>query len=346
MRLLALLLLVTPAFAADGGSFDRDTVVDASAAFRSVAASQASSFGPIERALETTDRALAELDLDLALTRGSMDKAQHDLSKAVLDERSNKFGDEFNQLQGELDQISGGYEQAFEAALTRALAAMPGVQECKQTGGVLGGLTGPSSMGGAKDDGCAKPDRSAEIARAWDADPELKAELDRLAAAWPSITTYSGAEPVRDLGAGTEGWFSPANLTDLVPEAIELLDAIERKVELVRDALRAERAGLNPEDEGAVDAAKSIAARARAAREWGEDRKAELGATLWAALDKQRKKAGKKGGWAAAGACLNPTAWGACEGTDHTDAIAETLHEDKKLLKALAKQLEGLGAPE
>jgi len=345
MRLLLLLLITSPALAADGGSFDRDAVVGASAAFRSVAEAQSAAFGPIERSLEATDRALAEMDLSLALTRGTVDGPQHDLGRALLDERSARFGAEFGEIQTKLDAISAGYETAFEAALSRALATLPGVTECTPTGGVLGGLSGPGSLSARKTPACPQPDRSADVAAAWDADAELKAALETLAASWPSITTYSGAEPPQSLGAGAGSWVSPAGLAELLPQAIELIDTIERRVEEVRNGLREERAGLDPEAEGALDAAKSIAARARAAREWGEDRKAEVGVILWGALDRNRKRAGKKGGWGDAGACLNPGAWGACTGDDHTDAVTETLTADKKLSKELGKALDGLGRP-
>ncbi len=348
MRRLALLLLITsPALASEpAGHFDRDAVVGSSQLFAAANGIASKALGPQERALSRTDAALADLDLALALTHGSIDEAQHGLWAARLDERSTRFGDEFAALQEQITAMGAGYEAAFEQGLQRALATLPGVEECAPTPLAMGGgLAGPGGAPAGRS--CPGPDRSAEIAKAWDADPELQAFIEQQKAAqWQQITTYEGAQPVLALDdhAGPN-WLNPADLAQLVPEAIEAIDSVDLKAEAARKVLLSERREIGQDDPDATEKRNSIVARARAIRAWSADRKAEAGALVMAAVDRARKK-GKKAGWADVGACVNPAGWGGCEGAEATDEVADVVSEDRKLQKELAKWLETLGAPE
>lgn len=350
IRLILLLLIATPALAvadepAPAGHFDRDAVVAASRLFGAANAVASKALGPQERALSRTDGSLADLDLALALSHGSIDDAQHALWTARLEERSGLFGQEFEALQEQITALGAGYEQAFEAALGRALAALPGIEECAPTPLTMGGgLAGPG--GAPPGRACPGPDRSAEVAKAWDADPELRAFVaEQEAASWQQITTYDASQPVLALdGHPGPSWLNPADLVQLVPEAIEAIDTVDRKAESARKDLLRERAEIDPEAAEADEQRKAIVLRARALRAWSADRKAEAGALVMAAVARARRK-GKKAGWAEVGACLNPAGWGGCVGDEVTDDVAERVSEDKKLIKELDAWRESLPLP-
>ncbi|MCP4870924.1 MAG: hypothetical protein GY898_19645 [Proteobacteria bacterium] len=352
MRLLLLLTLLLPAsaLAQDAGAsadahFDRDTVVASSAVFRSLSESGGGGFASIERSLMVTDGALAELDLSLALTRGgAVDSAQHDLWTAKLDQRSGLFGDEFGALQEQLTRQSIGYEEAFEGALQRALAVTPAV-ECKQESASPFDLSGPGGQRKAPKE-CPGADISADLAKAWDADAELKAAVDAIAnEAWTTVTTYDAAEAALDLSGAPASAITvePAELVANLPEAIEVLDLIAERADVGREELLAARAELSPDDK---DGAQAIRTRAKELREWTEAQKEALGVVLFAGLERSRKKKGKKAGWAEVSACLNPSAWGGCDGKDVTDEVGDVLVEDGKLAKELTALRDGLGRPD
>lgn len=352
-RLVPLLcLLATPALADGGteGHFERDAVVAASEAFRAVSRASLAALEPRERALTRTDQALADLDLSLAVSRGAVDGAQHDLWTARLDERSARFSQEFEALQQQLDSMGVGYETAFEAALSRALDALAAAgtpaQECEAKPDLLGGLAQP---GGARASGprCPGPDLSASVAAAWDRDAELKAALEALdPAGFQDVTLYGGEEPALVLGSGAGPmWIHPAALVEAVPEAIEVVDTIDRRADEARGILRSARADI-PADAPDLDRRRTeIVERARGIRAWGGDGKAAVGAALWASLERSRKR-GRKAGWSAAGLCLNPAGWAGCPGEDVTSEVAEALLTDKKLRKEMEGLLAGLEAPD
>lgn len=345
-----LCLLSTSALAGDAGHFDREKVVGASAAFRAVSVASTSALEPRERALTRTDQALADLDLSLAVARGGIDAAQHDLWTARLDERSTRFGQEFGLLQDQLTAMSVGYEAAFEGALLRALDALAAagtpVAECAAAPSLLGGLAQPGGATSSKST-CPGVDRSADIAAAWDADPALKATLDTMdPAAFQDVTSYRGEEPPLAVGSGAGPmWIHPAALVEQLPEAIEVIDTVDRRSDEARVALRAARSEI-PSDAPDLDQRRTtIVTRARGIRAWGADGKAAVGAALWASLERSRKK-GRKAGWSDAGLCLNPAGWAGCPGDDVTSEVAEALLADKKLLKELLGILDGLGSPD
>lgn len=344
--LISTLLLSTPALAGEPGHFDRDEVVAASQAFRGVASASTAALEPRERGLTRTDQALADLDLSLALTRGSLGASHHDLWVARLDERSTRFGQEFETLQGQLTAMSVGFEEAFEAALVRATEGMAAdgvpVSECAPKPALLGGIPQPGQASSASS--CPGENRSPQVAKRWDADPELKAALAAIdPAAFQDVTLYEDAQPALALGAGSGPmWLHPAALVEQLPEAIELIDAVDRRASEGRERLLEARSEIGADD---PDGRKKIVERARGVRGWAEDHKAAVGSTLWSALERLRKK-GKKAGWSSVGVCLNPAGWNGCGGEDVTVEVAEVLLADKKLARELAAALEALDRPD
>ena len=354
--LLVLLLIASPALAdqeapAATGHYDREAIVGASAVFRGLAQRQATALGPLERDLGRTDKALAGLDMALALTEGAVDQAQHELWSAKLDERSTRFGGEFRTIQEGMDVRGLAYEQAFEDALSRAVVAMTAggevLEECSAApGNDPFALTGPGGQSAAK--ACPGADVSAKIAAAWDDDAELVAALDAIGGeSWPVVTTYEEAQAPLDLAGTKTGavFIYPPELMDSIPEGIQLVDEITARTDAGRQKLLAARDGLDPKAEGADAQVEAIRTRARELREWGEARKGEVGGALWTAVDRARRK-GKKDGWSDVGVCLNPGDWAGCEGRDVTEEVAEVLVADKKLAKELAGLLESLGEPD
>lgn len=355
--LLALSLFVSPALAEEAapeaaGHFDRDAIVSASAVFRGLAERQGKALRPLERDLARTDKALAGLDMALALTEGAIDQAQHELWAARLDERSTRFGSEFGVIQEQLDQRGLAYEQAFEDALQRALAVMAvegeEVVECTAAAASNDpfALTGPG--GQSAEVKCPGADVSAKLAAAWDADAELTMALDAIdGESWAAVTTYVEPQTPLALGGAAAGatWIHPPDLVDSIPEGIELVDATTERTDEGRQQLIAARDGLDPKAADAEAKVEAIRGKARGLREWSEARKTDVGGVLWAAVDKARRK-GKKAGWSDVGVCLNPPDWGGCEGRDVTEEVSDVLVEDKKLSKALQILLENLGRPD
>ena len=328
--------------------YDKDQVTAASKAFLSVAAELQEAYLPLEQSLSRTDSLLAELDLNLALSKGSVDSAQHKLWSARLDERSGVFGPEFEAIQLRIQELEGGFETSFQGALNRALKALKadGIEPtpCGAKAAGIAAMAPGFASGKAK---CPGEDFSLKIASMWDKDPELTAQLAALIEpAWPGVTSYS--EPAQSVAtgdfAGNNDWLSPANLGSAVPEAIEFIDAIERMANKARNTLRTSYQGLDREAPDFKEQRLAISALAKGVRSFSEDAKKAAGEALFDSLNRVRRK-GRKAGWSGVSVCLNPTGWEGCSGTDRTDEVAEAMVADRKLQKAMAKLLEGLEPP-
>ena len=165
---------------------------------------------------------------------------------------------------------------------------------------------------------------------------------------WPEVTNYEdAARPLALDGRGDAGqWLSPAQLARGIPEAARLLNESDARAQAGRDALWA---ALRNSTAGSEDEQKelkqAIRSRAKRIREYSARSRAALGATLWGAVDRARKK-GKKEGWSEVALCLNPTGWGGCDGMDHTDDVLNALYGDKKLTRQIETLLEDLGQPD
>jgi hypothetical protein len=146
-------------------------------------------------------------------------------------------------------------------------------------------------------------------------------------------------------GVAPTGWVNPAHLGQLLPELDELVDAIDARGDAARQKLRARKGLVDPEAADAQQKVKAIADAAKELRLWLDEQRQGAGALLFEGVERARKK-GKKAGLAAVGYCLNPGAWGGCQGEDRTDEVLALLEGDKRLLKSLQKALEELGEPE
>lgn len=368
------------------GHYDREAIPERSSLFKSIGESSNRTFEEVEKTLQRTDGALAKGYLSTALVRGAVDDAAWKLGQARLDARSETFSYEFKGIQGRFDQVGAAYEEAFGAALERALAALvaekPGaIVECSpKAASALDALAG-GGPGGKADagSGCPGTDFTDEIARRWDADEQLENRLLDVvggdlgplvigvnaegepieygsaldAHGWPKITSYSDPDTVLAVGGiGGVGWVHPADLTVAFPELAEALDRIDELAAAARASLST-AAGELPrdelgnllQDEATMARVELIQNKAKGVRLFTEDSRAAVGELLWAVMNKGRKK-GKKAGWADAGICLNPQAFGGCEGADVTDAVADFLGSDKKLQAALTEVREGLSGPD
>jgi len=297
------------------------------------------------------DGALASLDLNLALSKATVERAQQELWSARLDQRAGEFSSFFDAFQARFYEDGTAYEAIFVAALERAVKTLSDetattISECAQKGNSPFGMSGPGGTSGAA---CAGEDFSVKIAAHWDQDSELAAQLAALAAKpWPTLTAFEGAEPAlsRSTAAAStqDGWLMPSRLVANIPEATELLDAIEIRTEDARRELIAESRALPDSQEAAEQKLAAIRERAKGVRSYAETAKAELGEALWQSLDRatKRNKTLKK---KQIGICMNPEDWGSCTGEDFTPAVGDVLLADRKLQKTLAKLLAGLGTP-
>jgi hypothetical protein len=373
-------LLLSPAvFAAEpAGHYDPARVAAASSVFRAAGEANAGGFEALDRGLKRTDEDLAALDLALALLRGTVDEGQLAIWRARLDERSAVFGREFGAVEARFDQIGAAYESAFGAAQERAIAAAS-----QERGGPLvecapqGGLAALGAPGGGP--ACPGPDVSDDLARRWDGDALLREALAAVQASsreplsvrgrdgvvrpyegavdergWPVLTGYAGAADVLALrGLTPRGFVDPARLGRAVPEIAEAIDRADELAAEARQALKEATSALPRRPDGSIDVdaagvgerLAAISERARGVRKSVEEARARAGALLWDALDRVRKS-GKKAGWDAVGACVNPERWGACTGDDKTDAVEEALLVDKKLARDAATLRDALAAPD
>ncbi len=356
MRALSLLpmllvgLLASTAVAGPPGHYDKDAITASSQRFAEVAGQLKEGYLPLERELSRTDGLLAELDLNLALSAAQVDPAMHKLWMARLDERSGVFGPEFEAIQMRVSRLEVDFEAAFEAALQRALDQLaavserPVVCEANAVGGISAIAPGFSASSPSS---CKGDDVSQQLAALWDADEVLKSRLATLTAEpWPKVTGYQESAATVSVGEhpASGQWFSPAHLVAAVPEAIELLDLIDARAAKARSALRARWEELDRGADDFKEQRAAIGASARSIREFTEVSKATLGRELMAAVQRVRRK-GRKAGWSDVSVCLNPSGWGACDGRDRSDDVAEQVLSDRKLSRALAKLVAELPEP-
>ena len=346
-----LLCASTPALAGEPAHYDPDKVVAASSLFGGALARSAESFGPVDRTISSVNRSLGELDLNIALTVGAVDAAQHQLWDARLDERATTFSNEADVVQAQIAREEAVYIDGSAAALERAREALTAkgfdpIVECASKAQGLAGIQGPGGSSSSAD--CEGTDVSDQLAKLMDEDAELASAFAAVAAeGWPSVTSYSEAQPPLGLGGATGGatWVLPGDLAESIPEAIEYLDAIDNESARARAELIDAKNALDREDPDLEAKIGAIRDRAIQLREWGEARKAELGGRLWGGLERARKK-GKKDGWADVGVCMNPDAWGGCDGRDVTDPVADVMVDDRKLRKELVDLLEAMDSPD
>ena len=340
------LLLASTAAAEPAGHYDPDKIPPASRVFVEISKVSGGAVPPIERALVQADGALAELELALGLSAGSIDPGQHEVWSARLEERSTRFFAEAEGFQNAVYAMGDGFQRAFEDATTRAVAGMEGEYIVCQAPAqsALGALAGKAEP---VESSCPGENVTTRIAAAWDADPELATAVapmrEPLGA---SVTSYDEAQPVLEVnGSAGTTWVLPQDLAAALPEAAEILDAIDSRADSARGVLRDAKTALKKDDPLAGDIVKAIRNRARGVRAWTEERRAALGTVMVEAIERNRKR-GKKAGWSDVAICVNPEIWAGCAGTNAVDQVTEALLKDKKLVKALERMLIELAEPE
>ncbi|HCP48539.1 MAG TPA: hypothetical protein DIU15_21050 [Deltaproteobacteria bacterium] len=349
--LSAALLPLSSALAAGSasGHYNRDEVASSSAVFRGFANNLQQVYGPIDDRVRRVDGLLADLDLNLALTAGHVDQAHHDLWSARLDERSTRFGPEFEAVQELSYSVQDQSTRAFEQALQRALETLASASDldlepCVESSSSIGPM---GALGGSAST-CPGIDQSQSIAALWDKDSQLRQDLDGInSAQWPAVTTYNDSPSPLGLKdkAAVGQWLSPAQLARGIPEAVQILETIGERAQAGRDTLWSALRAAPEDKDQAAELKQAIRTRAKRIRDYSAAQQAALGVVLWSTLDRARKK-GKKAGWSDVALCINPTGWGGCEGTDRTDEVLDALYDDKKLTRQLETLLNDLPRPD
>lgn len=271
------------------GHYIESAIPDRSSAFKSVSESTSRTFEKVESKLQDVDGRLAKMALSVGLAGSSVDTDAASLWEAKLDARSETFGYEFKGIQLRLDQSQVAYEEAFTAALERAVAGLvaetPGaIIQCQpKKASAMDALAGGGPGGAAKADtsSCPGTDFSQEIARRWDGDEVLEERLLEIVGGdlgplivgiddegapieyggalanggWPAITNYE--EPgsvvalVGQVPAGAT-WLHPADLVISMPELAEALDQIDELADEARSALQEVVADLPRDANGSL----------------------------------------------------------------------------------------------
>jgi len=247
------------------GHYIESDIPGRSGVFRSVGESTARTFDKVEGKLQDVDGRLAKMALSVGLAGAAVDTERLALWSAKLDARSDTFGYEFDGVQVRLNQMQMAYQDAFEAALQRAIEGLAaegktGIVACApKTGSALGALAGGGPGGtvaGPSTDHCPGTDFSQEIARRWDSDELLEERVLEIvggdlgplvigvapdgapvefggalaAGGWPAITNYEEPGDVLGLtGQAPAGgtWLLPADLVISMPELAEVLDRLD-----------------------------------------------------------------------------------------------------------------------
>ena len=348
--LFTTLLGVQPVLADESAAhYSAEKVMAQSALFSGLNKQQLAVVAPLESAMQRMDSSLAELDLAIALSEGWVDGAQRDLWSARLAERAGTFGQFFDSFQARFNEQGIAYERIFSAAIERSTAALAKelggpVVECSPNQATFG-LSGPGGAGAKK---CPGENVSTKLAAAWDADTVLASELETLGdAGWPELASYVGGEaplPTSGNTGSPESWFSLSLVARGIPEAAELLDAIDIAAEDARRALVAQSRAIDPSSPDGEAQAAAIRASAKKLRAYSETAKANVGDALWSAFGRVSKR-NKALRASAPGFCFNPVDWEACSGSDRSVEVREALMDDRKLVRELQKQLEKLGTP-
>lgn len=279
-----------------------DAVSAKSAQFARAQSRDAGAYEQAEAALEVAKRDVAALDAGVALL-GS----PPELRAYALSIRKTLAG-EFLRLQRHSDLLAEDYERTFRSAIGRALPAVGGgaqVSEC--TPSAMSGL-GMGGLARRLGTGCAGKDLSADLARAIDADPQLKADVgSMLAVEWPKLALPAAAQPVAKLGGTSAAIDVVALVRATQGDAVEAAHvAYEAAVEALSDRL----------DSADPAVKKAAIEEARGAREEWELALAAIGK---ATIDRQKGRL-SKGALAGAGLCANPAGLGGCGVPDVTAA--------------------------
>lgn len=308
-------LLVLAAHA--GGHYDPSVIARQSTAYATVADSAGQTFKQRSTRAQAVATALNDYEAGLDLLGDRAPQADRDRHAAL----KKTFNREKAVLQVFAQTLLEDFDGVFSQAVERA--APDGAVPCRTRipkGKALPGMPAPMQ----DNPECTGTDHTAAIIEAVDADAELAAAVQEIAALeWPPITLPDQARsPV-----GPEArWLAVHPFMQGVLGA--RLEEIRRKDE--EDRLFIEAAMEEEPDttrlKGLVDDARAITRRTAKAR-------AEAAAPVLDAIDEWNDKKAKKGldvGW-----CANPERLGGCTGQDVTETVGAQILADKKVQRAL-----------
>jgi hypothetical protein len=289
-----------------------DAVSAKSAQFARAQSRDAEAYAKAEDALDVAKRDVAALDAGVALLGSPPELASYALAVRK------RLAGEFLRLQRHSDLLTEDYERTFRSAISRALPSVSAgfaLAECTPSAapGPRVGSLGMGAFARPLGSGCPGTDLSPAVARAIDADPQLKADVgSMLAVEWPRLDLPGSAQAVVPLG-GTETGIQVVTLVRaLAGDAMtEATDSYEAEVEQLSDGL---------DDDDAV-VKKNAIAEAQAARGRWEAAMAAVGKKV---IDRAKGKLAK-GAFARAGLCANPARLGGCGVKDVTEGAVALL---------------------
>ena len=314
-----MLALLFAATAAAAGFYHPNDVAGASERF-------ASAQGELLAPLEARQQTARELSNALRSYREGLDALGADAPAeqlARLATAETAYLRQFEALQRFADTLVGDFDEAFTAAMERALSAQGGATECVReiaVGPRVPGMAGRTQANPA----CQGDDLNQALAAAIDADPTLIEVLPTiLQRPWPDLAVAESPQP--PVGAGDRYVHLQALLTAGAGSALRAIDrddddqrmAIEAKLEDGADAAELETLqGVGEQ------IAQSTAAK-----------RAQLAQPIRQAADKELGKWAKAEGPTAW--CVQPQRLGGCVGTDATAELVPRLLDTKGVGKAL-----------
>ncbi len=311
------ILLCTVSFAGEAGYYHPDFVGPHSTLFEKASAHVAEQFGAIEGEMARVSPDLVALDESAALCGERAPEAFRSYAAELRRESNGQTA----RVQAFVDTLVDDFEVTFGGAMERVLeGATSGydVELCKAQG--VHALMGRSQ--------CTGTDLAPQIGQAMDSDTELMEDVDEIIALeWPSFELSGRTQPVIPV-TGVGAFVDLTTLSDALI-GNRITEAKARHAE----ALEAIEADL---EEGETQAIRAAALeKAKDYRALYEKDLAELGETMFAAVEASLLRLQKKGAPAAVGVCANPEGFGGCTGEDVTETVIPLLLGDKKLNKAL-----------
>lgn len=312
--MIATLLALLALAAAEPGRASPSDIANASALYAQASEKAGGTYADRERRAEAVAAALTSYReaLDLMGARAPATE------RARLEDLQRAFNREVGVLRAFADAALEDFDEVFSTAMQRALP--PATKVCE--GQVAAGPALPGMPGRTRENpDCTGPDRSAEVARAMDADPRLKAAVTEiLGLEWPAITLIP--EPQAPIGGSR--WIQVQPLLRSLTGA--RLKAIDRADEEARVPLAAalEEGFDKAEAAALIEQGRAITQRT------AKDR-AALAAPILTAIEGRAPKLGATDlGW-----CANPELLGGCAGAAAGAAIERAIRDDKKVRKAL-----------
>ena len=308
---MAPFLFLCTAWAGEAAYYHPSEVAAKSTLFAEASEASHPAYMKAQGSLERWDAALLHLELGADLTGDADTKAQ----AAKL---RKQFTIQRMQIQNHYDVLVGSYNEAFTAALDRALptvAAGRAAVECTERG---------ANMFSAPTAECKGENLNKALAAAMDQDAGLKDALTQInAMAWPSVSLQpQQSTPIALTGTGN--WIS---LSDL---ALGIRGEQLKRLRETRDAqLELITEGLEAGDPDTIAEGKAIDQSYR-------DAIREEGKLLMEAAELAiNKKASKDPKLADIGFCLQPQDLGSCSGEEESQRALDAIRENRKARKLL-----------